>query len=292
VTNGQLRQIEEQISNSLSEKIKFTHHHSVGGGCINQAWKVESLDKAWFIKTNHANLLEMFAAEYQGLLEIEQSKTIRTPEPILYGLAENSSFLVLEYIHFTGQNNQRTAGKQLAALHQTYSTYFGWHQDNFIGSSQQSNQQHTHWLDFYKQERLLFQLSLALKNGIGSKTYTAGLQLAEALPVFFSTYHPKASLLHGDLWGGNIAYADGEPIIFDPAVYYGDRETDLAMTELFGGFNTDFYASYNDHLPLDPGYQTRKTLYNLYHILNHFNLFGSGYARQADSMIQRLLAET
>ena len=111
------------------------------------------------------------------------------------------------------------------------------------------------------------------------------------LPAFFQGYRPEPSLLHGDLWGGNAAFADGEPVVFDPAVYYGDREADLAMTELFGGFGADLQAAYREAWPLDSGYAVRKTLYNLYHVLNHFNMFGGGYASQAEAMIERLLAE-
>jgi fructosamine-3-kinase len=141
-------------------------------------------------------------------------------------------------------------------------------------------------------QRLGVQLRIASTRGVGMALLRKGERLRADLPAFFEGYTPAASLLHGDLWSGNYSYcSDGTPVLFDPAVYYGDREADLAMTELFGGFGRDFYDAYNETWPLDPGYAQRKTLYNLYHILNHFNLFGGGYADQAEAMIDRLLAE-
>jgi fructosamine-3-kinase len=143
-----------------------------------------------------------------------------------------------------------------------------------------------------RDQRLGFQLRLAAQNSLGTKLQRLGELLLANLEGFFPGYRPPASLLHGDLWGGNAAFAiSGEPVVFDPAVYYGDREADLAMTELFGGFDSRFYAAYREAWPLDPGYGTRKTLYNLYHILNHANLFGGGYVSQTENMLQRLLAE-
>jgi protein-ribulosamine 3-kinase len=148
------------------------------------------------------------------------------------------------------------------------------------------------WVDFYREQRLQFQLELAERNGCGRQLSSRGEQLLAGLHVLFGDYSPEPSLLHGDLWSGNHAWTRaGEPAIFDPAVYYGDREADLAMTELFGGFSGGFYDAYENAWPIDPGYRVRKTLYNLYHILNHFNLFGGGYASQAQGMVDRLLAE-
>ena len=146
---------------------------------------------------------------------------------------------------------------------------------------------------FLRERRLGFQLDLAAANGYRGRLQARGEQLLERLGQFFSHYRPKPSLLHGDLWGGNhAADAKNQPVIFDPAVYYGDRESDLAMTELFGGFSAEFHAAYRDAYPLDPGYAVRKTLYNLYHVLNHLNLFGAGYKSQAETMVDRLLSET
>jgi protein-ribulosamine 3-kinase len=168
---------------------------------------------------------------------------------------------------------------------------YGFAHDNFIGSTPQPNGWANNWVEFLREKRFGFQLQLAKQNGHGGRLQDLGAALLEKLPAFFDGYTPQPSLLHGDLWGGNHAFlADGTPAIFDPAVYYGDREADIAMTELFGGYAGEFYAAYRAAWPLDDGYAVRRELYNLYHILNHANLFGSGYARQAEGMMQRLLA--
>ncbi len=169
---------------------------------------------------------------------------------------------------------------------------FGFVQDNFIGTTAQPNAWNNDWIDFWREQRLGFQLRLAAENGYGGQLKNLGEKLLNTLPAFFDGYIPQPSLLHGDLWSGNHAFlADGTPTIFDPASYYGDRECDLAMTELFGGFPADFYTAYRAEWPLHEGYETRRDLYNLYHILNHANLFGGGYVKQAEQMMQRLLLE-
>ena len=169
---------------------------------------------------------------------------------------------------------------------------FGFTHDNFIGTTSQPNGWKNSWIDFWREHRLGFQLRLAAHNGYGGRLQTLGEKLLDALPAFFAGYTPQPSLLHGDLWSGNHAFlSDGTPVIFDPAPYFGDRECDLAMTELFGGYFTDFYAAYRAAYPLHIGYAVRKDVYNLYHIINHANLFGGGYARQGEQILQRLLAE-
>ena len=177
-------------------------------------------------------------------------------------------------------------------MHRVTRERFGWDTDNTIGSTLQINTCEHDWVDFWRTQRLQFQLQLAAENGHGGRLQSQGEKLLDAFPALFVGYSPPASLLHGDLWSGNYAFnRSGEPVIYDPAVYYGDREADLAMTELFGGFGADFYAAYRANYPLDAGYGVRKTLYNLYHILNHLNIFGEGYRSQAYRMMDALLAE-
>jgi protein-ribulosamine 3-kinase len=236
----------------------------------------------------------MFAAEFEGLKEISGIGAIYAPAPIVHGEAGSQAFLVLEYLEFgaSSQQAQRLLGHQLAELHRHKQPYFGWHRDNTIGSTQQVNTRSEEWIDFWRERRLGYQLQLATRNGYAGRLYTQGERLCSALAGLFDGYRPQPSLLHGDLWAGNSATdRQGRPVIFDPACYYGDRETDIAMTELFGGYGRDFYQSYNESWPLDAGYSVRKTLYNLYHILNHLNLFGGGYQRQAENMTLQLLAE-
>ncbi len=235
----------------------------------------------------------MFAAEHAGLRQMADTRTVRVPQPVAHGVAGPLAFLALEYLQLAGRGNARVLGEQLAAQHCASATQFGFAFDNTIGSTPQPNDWMNEWIGFWRERRLGFQLQLARRNGYGGKLLELGERLQEALPSFFAGYTPQPSLLHGDLWGGNHSYlADGTPVIYDPAPYYGDREADIAMTELFGGFDPGFYDAYRASWPLDAGYGTRKTLYNLYHILNHANLFGGGYARQAEGMMQRMLAET
>ncbi len=288
------------MSRVLGKTIQVQNSHSVSGGDINDSFKLtDKNNKHWFVKTNKPSLLSMFEAESLGLQALNASNSFRLPKSICYGKNEQYAYLVLEYVDLSAHISHQLTGQALAKMHlfrplltDNTSRFFGWQRDNTIGSTPQPNQYHQDWLSFWKQQRLLFQLNLAKSNGYPSTDYESGLKLAENLKAFFTNYSPQPSLLHGDLWSGNCASdAHGNPVIFDPAVYWGDRETDIAMTELFGGFNQDFYAAYNADYPLDPGYATRKQLYNLYHILNHFNLFGGGYASQAARMTNTLLAQ-
>lgn len=285
------KQISATISRVTNTHFELAHAEPVTGGCINQAWRIEDHNnKRYFVKLNDADKLEMFAAEQAGLKVLASTKTIRVPEVMAYGVAAQHSFLVLDYLDIKSSGNARLMGERLAALHRCHADRFGFDQNNTLGETLQPNVWSTDWIDFWKMQRLGFQLDLAAKNGYEGNIQKLGYELMERLPEFFGRYHPLPSLLHGDLWGGNQAYAvNGEPVIFDPAPYYGDREADIAMTELFGGFSQDFYAAYHSSWPLDAGYASRKTLYNLYHILNHANMFGGGYARQAEGMMQQLL---
>ena len=177
-------------------------------------------------------------------------------------------------------------------MHKVTGHSFGWPEDNYIGRTVQPNSIMTDWVDFWQKNRLGFQISLAKSNNCPKETLLQLEKLNEHIGEFFSEYKPEPSLLHGDLWGGNKGYLrDGTAVVFDPASYYGDRETDIAMTELFGGFDAQFYEAYNTEWPLDPGYLVRRPLYQLYHVLNHFNLFGGHYAAQAHSIADSLLRE-
>ncbi|MFA5370464.1 MAG: fructosamine kinase family protein [Sideroxydans sp.] len=280
------------IADATQRPFQLLRATAVDGGDINQARRLEGVDGSlYFLKLNATQHHAMFVAEAAGLQTIAASNLIRVPQAIAHGTADGLCFLVLEHLQLGGRGNARQLGEQLAALHRHTADRFGFSQDNFIGTTSQPNDWNDDWLDFWREQRLGFQLRLAAKNGYGGELQSQGEKLMAALPVFFESYSPQPSLLHGDLWGGNHAYlADGTPLIFDPAVYYGDRECDLAMTELFGGYPTEFYAAYRSAWPLDAGYDRRRNLYNLYHILNHTNLFGGGYVRQAGQMMTRLLA--
>jgi protein-ribulosamine 3-kinase len=288
------RAIEQAISSTLGEDFKVLDSHSVAGGCINEAFRLQGEKQGFFVKLNRIDSLAMFEAEAAALRAIRATGTLRAPEPIVTGADTQHSFLVLEHIAFAGPPAAADArlGELLATMHRNSSGAFGWEHDNTIGSTPQLNGWTQDWLTFLRQYRFGPQLAWARDAGLPTETTHRAGQLLEAIPALFTGYHPQPSLLHGDLWSGNRATdSSGSPVIFDPAVYYGDREADIAMTELFGGFSADFSQAYNATWPLDPGYETRKKLYNLYHVLNHFNLFGGGYAAQAQTLIDRLLAE-
>ncbi|MEQ1527718.1 MAG: fructosamine kinase family protein [Methylococcales bacterium] len=283
----------EHIQTVTGQRFELLSATPVAGGDINSAFCLQGSQARYFVKLNQADLLAMFEAELAGLQNLARTGTLRVPTPVVCGQTAEQAFLVLEYIEFGSATkaSQRLLGRQLAQLHQQPQDFFGWHRDNTIGSTKQINSKNSDWLAFWREQRLGFQLRLAAKNGYGGKLQTLGERLAQELDGLFDQ-QPRSSLLHGDLWGGNSAVdQQGRPVIFDPACYFGDREADLAMTELFGGFSADFYAAYNEFYALPPGYNIRKTLYNLYHILNHLNLFGGGYLRQAENMLALLLAE-
>jgi len=236
----------------------------------------------------------MFAAEATGLRALAAAGVVRTPTFITQGQTTTEAFLALEYLRLAALDQAGGArlGAALAQLHRVTGDSFGWTGDNFIGLTPQHNAPHPGWPHFFGERRLRPQLKLALRNGMDKTLVAKGDAVIERIGGLFIDYQPVASLLHGDLWSGNAAQSDdGEAVIFDPACYYGDRETDIAMAELFGGFPASFHAAYRTSWPLDSGYETRKPLYNLYHILNHFNLFGSAYFGQAQRMIERLLGE-
>ena len=284
--------ISADIAAATGQQAKLSGQESTGGGCINQTMRVRYGDDSYFVKLNTASRADMFAAEALGLRELQDSHTLRVPEAVCWGDDGESAYLVLEDLQLGGRDDLAALGEGLAAMHRVTRERFGWDTDNTIGSTLQINTSEHDWVDFWRTQRLQFQLQLAAQNGHGGRLQSQGEKLLDAFPALFADYSPPASLLHGDLWSGNYAFnRSGEPVIYDPAVYYGDREADLAMTELFGGFGADFYATYRANYPLDAGYGARKTLYNLYHILNHLNIFGEGYRSQAYRMMDTLLAE-
>ncbi|MEM9254079.1 MAG: fructosamine kinase family protein [Pseudomonadota bacterium] len=286
--------IASDITTATGRPFTASTRNPVAGGSVNETWCISGGEERFFVKLNDAALLPMFAAEAEGLRAIADSNTVRAPKPITMGARERS-WLVLEYIELQpkGECCLQRLGEQLADMHRSTQASFGWHRDNTIGTTPQINHRASDWVTFFSEHRLNVQLKLAVRRGTSPRLLDLGRRLQERLPQLFTGYSPRPSLLHGDLWGGNWASDEaGNPVLFDPAVYFGDREADLAMTELFGGFGDRFYQSYVNAWDIDPGYQTRKVLYNLYHILNHFNLFGGGYDRQAIDMMNRLITET
>lgn len=264
---------------------------SVAGGDISSAWRLATVDGDVFIKTGPLSAAAMFSAEREGLSEIARSKTVRVPAVAAQGETATDVFLALEWLDFASPDVavERQFGENLASMHQVVRSRFGWHRDNTVGLTPQCNDQSDSWLEFFREQRLSFQLQLAAANGFTGELQVKGRRLLKRLPIFFDTDSPSASLLHGDLWGGNWANNAGSPVLFDPAVYYGDRETDMAMTRLFGGFGPAFYAAYEEVLPPRDGERDRVRIYQLYHVLNHLNLFGTAYLGRATELLDELL---
>ena len=230
----------------------------------------------------------MFEAEAAGLEALRAAGEIRVPAVIDVGMDDGESFLEIEYLALERPTREAAAdlGARLARLHRHTGERFGWFRDNTIGPTPQINDWNDDWIGFFREHRLGYQVSLAWRNGHDLRAQ--GDALAGRLPELFGGYEPAASLLHGDLWGGNWGCVGGEPVVFDPAVYYGDRETDIAMTMLFGGFGREFHSAYEDAWPMAPGHGARLKLYQLYHVLNHLNLFGASYLGQARQLFSEL----
>jgi fructosamine-3-kinase len=279
--------ISRSIANATGSKFEAQQFEACGGGCINSAVILFGETECYFVKLNTAEKLEMFIAEAAGLEAIRDTGTICVPGPIAYGSFEEMAFLILEAVEFGAHANWQEMGRQLARLHRHTADRFGWVRENTIGSTPQHNNWTDNWADFFHDHRLGFQFKLARQNGYFFEQADA---LLEFIPKLLTDHTPEPSLLHGDLWSGNASFlANGQPVIYDPACYYGDRETDLAFSEFFGGFSPRFYEGYQSEWPLAEGYERRRTLYNLYHVLNHVNLFGGSYVKSARQMIQQLL---
>ncbi|MCK5394770.1 MAG: fructosamine kinase family protein [Gammaproteobacteria bacterium] len=289
----QWQSIIQHIEQTTGQVFSVRQQQSLAGGSINNAFLLTGDNgEQHFVKTNQTGRKDMFEAEAKGLLEMSSSKTIKVPKPVCFGDDGVHSYIVMEYLDLAGQANQSLLGEQLAAMHRVTTEQFGWNIHNTIGATHQSNTWQDNWLDFWREQRLGYQLRLAAENGYGGELQSLGEKLLIEMPKLFTGREVKPSMLHGDLWGGNVAgLKDGTPVIYDPAFYYGDREADLAMTYVFGGFGPDFYASYQDAFPLDDGFFVRKTFYNIYHIINHLNMFGGGYHSQSVNMLEQVLAE-
>lgn len=266
---------------------------AVGGGCIHEAWRWPTAAGALFVKTSPATQAPLLAAEAAGLAQLASAGAVRVPRVVAHGVTPDLAWLALEWLELAAVTPaaEERLGEALAALHRVRADRFGFDSDNYIGRTPQANDWCADWVEFLRERRLRPQLALAAQGGAPAALVDAGERLLECVGVFYSSYRPAASLLHGDLWSGNrAANAAGEPIVYDPAPYYGDREADLALTRLFGGFGPRFYAAYQSAWPLDAAAGYRRDLHNLYHVLNHLNLFGGAYAEQAAAMIGALLA--
>lgn len=288
----------------MTEKIKYlieavlhekiVSSYAVSGGCINES-KVLTVEsgKSYFVKTNNNSVKDMFLKEANGLHELAKSNTIRVPV-VIY---TSEDFLLIENILPTNKDKLfwENFGRNFAKLHRYVSGNFGFYEDNYIGSTPQlnipSSSEKEDWTEFYFNKRLLYQYKLTELNGYADAELRKCFSLLEKKIInILKNCDAEASLLHGDLWSGNfICDGTGQACLIDPAVYYGHREADLAMTKLFGGFDDRFYSAYNEEYKLEEGFEYRENIYKLYHVLNHLNLFGRGYLEQAISLIKYYL---
>ena len=260
-----------------------------GGGCINQGGKLKTTAGTFFLKWNDAKKFPgLFETESKGLKLLSQQNVIRIPDVIGQGENISFQFLLLEFIEqkSRSKNYWERLGQKLASLHQCSERFFGLDYGNYIGSIPQYNNSTTSWVNFFIEQRLQVQVKLAIENGVAKADWERKFAvLYNKLPGLIPIEAP--SLLHGDLWSGNLITDEkGEPCLIDPAVYYGNREADMAMTKLFGGFSGDFYAAYQEAFPLSPGHEQRVDLYNLYPLMVHVNLFGGSYVHSVESILR------
>ena len=290
--NLEIIDLENSINKHVSEPISINNIVPIRGGDICNAYIVETKHQNYFLKTHQPSMLDMLQCEATSLNTIAETASIKTPTVITCAQTTTCSFLMLEYLELVASGSHAKLGVALANLHRHQSDYFGWDQNNYIGTTSQPNTQASNWIEFWRSMRLNHQLQLAQSNSAPTTLLNKCQNLNEEIPALFSNYTPTPSLLHGDLWSGNFSFLKNNiPVIYDPACYYGDHEADLAMTELFGGFNNDFYSAYHEQFSIDDGYRVRKDFYNLYHILNHFNLFGGSYAHQAETICEKVLSK-
>ena len=282
--------ISDHISEATGNVFVCQRRTAAHGGDTHECFVIRDDSRRFFVKVRKDDATRPLHCEMEGLQALESTDTVITPHVVCYGITEDKpdgfEYLVLNHIRFIDTpSDWHTMGAQLAKLHQVSQTQFGWSADNFIGASVQTNTWHSDWATFYAEYRIGSMLErLAMK---GHKLTQADIFVTK-VQQFLSSHHPAPSLVHGDLWSGNAGFCKKGPVLFDPAVYVGDRETDIAMTRLFGGFGPSFYEGYNAVFPLDASYPTRENLYQLYHVLNHALLFTGAYLSQAKSAIMAL----
>jgi protein-ribulosamine 3-kinase len=291
--------MELMISHSTGRQARIRDFQAAGGGCINDSQTIELEDgRRYFVKSNPRLLPGMFPAEAEGLNALAEAGIIRVPRALGTGGEPGSEcpdcipFIVMEHVErgTPGPGFFRNFGRQFAEFHRaTRHDQFGFENDNYLGSTPQPNSRHHDWVEFWRENRLGFQLELASRNGYADRSMMQlGERLMDRLTEEIGQPAESACLLHGDLWGGNyLAGENGEAVLIDPAAYFGRREADLAMTMLFGGFHDDFYRAYHETWPLENGFQDRIEIYKLYHLLNHLNLFGSSYSTGCMSILRK-----
>jgi fructosamine-3-kinase len=284
--------VADSVARALGLDASRTRASAAGGGCIADSFILDDGSQRVFVKAMPAQASDTLDAECDGLSRLADAGEIRVPDVLAAGTAAGSAWLALEWLALgrADRDAQAQLGRRLARLHGHRAGRFGLDVDNFIGATPQRNTPTDDWTEFFFDRRIGDQVErlAAGQTGFGADVTAA---LRDAWTRAYGDYRPEPSLLHGDLWAGNAgALPDGTPVVFDPAVHYGDRECDLAMAALFGGFGTAFFDAYAHDRPLQPGWRQRREYYQLYHVLNHANLFGGGYVDDARRRIERLVS--
>jgi len=283
-------ELQERVETLLGEVL--LRIEPVTGGCIGNTGRLFTNDDSYFAKWGPSHISRTFPAEKRGLEELRSSaRLIRIPQLIgMCESADGTGILVMEWIHSRPMTSSTwsSLGRGLAELHRCNMAQFGFEADNYIGSTVQENNIDESWPAFFRQRRLLFQADLARANNLWPSSWNSGFdRLCNHLDGLLPG-NPEASLVHGDLWAGNVlADSGGNPVLVDPAIYYAHREVDLAMSSLFGSFPSDFYRTYEEEWPLEEGYHSRKEIYNLFHLINHLNLFGESYASSVEAVLKK-----
>ncbi len=286
-----LDHIAQQLSVKHLQPVQITEHIQVFGGDINQTFQLKTNAGSFFLKLNSDSLKDMFEKEFDGLLLMHETNTIKIPQPILYGNFQNKIFLITEFIEKgnASRNFWQTFAHQLAAMHQYSNDQFGLSEDNYIGSLHQSNTCCKTWCEFYAMQRIMPLVKLAFnQNKFNKEDVLKAENICSRFNKIFSGEKP--ALVHGDLWSGNfMSNKNGNPVIYDPAVYYGNREMDIAMSLLFGGFDRSFYNYYSEIFPMQQGWKERIQLCQLYPLLVHLVLFGGHYYYNVMDCIRKYL---
>jgi len=283
------RSLTQQLEQTLGKALTGISHQTITGGCINKAYRLSSDQGQWFVKVNQKRFLPHFRAEAAGLAALSGAEQLRVPAVVLLTTSKDQAILVLEWLSLSPGNDScwLLAGQHLARQHDIQlQAEYGFDEDNYLGEMLQPNPWQRNWATFFSEQRLGWQLQLAAENGHRFADIDTLVNKAHAI---LKGHQPPPSLVHGDLWQGNIGFSHGEPVAFDPACYWGDAEVDLAYSELFDGFPRHFYLGYQQVRTIDAGYPRRKPLYNLYHLLNHLNHFGGAYLKSSADSIAKLM---
>ncbi|OUS31901.1 hypothetical protein A9Q99_02065 [Gammaproteobacteria bacterium 45_16_T64] len=291
------KELEQSIIQHIASELGSDYFRSrlrrSGEGGISETWELYGVNTpSLFIKIGRQGFEQMYASECVCLEELQRAKKFRVPKPMLCGVIEGQcAFLAMEFIQLTSlrRSSEVALGEALAEMHSIESDRFGFAEDNYIGRSMQPNGWSLNWWSFFAENRLQHQLSMAINSGLRSDLVEPIQLVIQKAPVYFVTHKPKPTLLHGDLWSGNVsADSQGRPVIYDPAVYYGDAETDVAMSQMFGALGQAVYDAYYANIDAQDGIALRRPVYDLYHWLNHFNLFGISYLGQVERVIKQL----